>query len=51
MVHQTSRNRELTGVVFPLGTVKKARKLKINISGICQIAIAEEIKRRELEKE
>jgi len=51
MVHQTCRNKEITGITLDLGTVKRARALKINISGTCNVALHKEIAKREREEQ
>ena len=49
MVNQLSKNREFTGVCLELGTVERAKELKIKISPLCNEALWAEIRRRERE--
>jgi len=50
MVNKLSRNREYTGISLEIGTVKRAKRLEINISKTCNEALHEEITRREREE-
>jgi post-segregation antitoxin (ccd killing protein) len=49
MVYQSCTNKEFTGITLDLGTVKRARAFKINISGTCNVALQKEIAKRERE--
>jgi len=50
MVNKLSKNREFTGICLELGTVERARALKIKISPLCNAALQKEIAKREREE-